>query len=171
MLRTRSFAIRCGPGCPICFHCRLMPRPTMRAFVLPPKPGKTQNEEMAKELHHRYLALKAMTLPASLRNPPEPRNGCSTCKRASSSSMWSGVRFHGRRWRRKTGGGTGGGCTKMRLASLRSEPVQRRNLRGSSPRSLSSHKMRSMSNLTTRMVVAMAAQSRRSMARSRRPIE
>jgi hypothetical protein len=31
--------------------------------------------------------------------------------------------------------------------------------------------MRSMSNLTTRMVVAMAAQSRRSMARSRRPIE
>jgi hypothetical protein len=65
--------------------------------------------------------------------------------------------------------GMGGGCKKMRLASLRSEPVQRRSFRGSSCRSLSSHKMKSMSNLTTRMVVAMAAQSRRSTARRRRP--
>jgi hypothetical protein len=46
---------------------------------------------------------------------------------------WSPAAAEGGRW-------PGGGCTKMRLASLRSEPVQRRNLRGSSPRSLSSHK-------------------------------
>ncbi len=47
----------------------LLPLPadaaTMRAFVLPPKPGKTPNDEVAKEIHRRYLAGNTKNLPPS----------------------------------------------------------------------------------------------------------
>ena len=47
----------------------LLPLPadaaTMRAFVLPPKPGKTPNDEVAKEIHRRYLVGNTKNLPPS----------------------------------------------------------------------------------------------------------
>jgi hypothetical protein len=47
----------------------LLPLPadaaTMRAFVLPANPGKTPNDEVAKEIHRRYLKENTKNLPPS----------------------------------------------------------------------------------------------------------